>query len=232
MNKTLKGYVIGVLTTTIVTGGVALAKSVTETIEVTYDNIKVYKDNVLCETKDSNGNTVEPFIYNGTTYMPVRGTAQLADMRVTWDGASKSVYLWDEMSEDGNLYALDVCPPYETESYTAYMTNDGKSFSMANKKYANGFVFYCGAKAHAYFNLNGKYSSMEFELGHVDDSQMGDKTIRFYVDDKLVYEYEALASALPKNISIPLNYGLQLRIESDNPYGSPKYGFGNPIFKN
>jgi len=35
---------------------------------------------------------IEPFIYNGTTYMPVRGTAKLAGMDVEWDGSTKSVY--------------------------------------------------------------------------------------------------------------------------------------------
>lgn len=36
-----------------------------ETIDVIYDNINVYKDNVICELKDSNGSVLGPFIYNG-----------------------------------------------------------------------------------------------------------------------------------------------------------------------
>lgn len=103
----------------------------------------------------------------------MRGAAQLADMRVTWDGASKSIYLWDEMSEDGNLYAVDVCPPYETKEYTEYTAASGKGFTMANQKYTNGFTF-GNTEGYAYFNLNGKYSSMEITLGHVDESGMSD----------------------------------------------------------
>lgn len=230
MKERLQGVVIGIIFSAMCAGGIAIAKNTTEQIEVTYDNIKVYKDNVLCEAKDANGKTIEPFIYNGTTYLPVRGAAQLADMRVTWDGATKSIYLWDEMSEDGNLYAMEVCPPYETYRCDTYMASDGKSFIMANKKYTNGFSLH--HDGYAYFNLNGKYSSMEFTLGHVDGTNMDDRTYQFFVDGKMVYEHEASAADLPKSISIPLNYGLQLRIvRSDGRESWATYGFGNIVLK-
>lgn len=112
MKQRLQGLVTGIAIGAICTSGAVFAKTAIENITVSYDNIKVYKDNVLCELKDSNGSVIEPFIYNGTTYMPVRGTAKLADMDVTWDGASKSVYLWDEMVPNGT-YLMEVCPPYE-----------------------------------------------------------------------------------------------------------------------
>jgi hypothetical protein len=38
-----------------------------------------------------NGVSVEPFIINGTTYLPVRAVAEALDMEVSWDNASKSV---------------------------------------------------------------------------------------------------------------------------------------------
>ena len=63
MKKAAAGYVAGFLSAAVVFGGVAYATVGTKTIEAVYSNIKVYKDNVLCELKDSNGTTVEPFIY-------------------------------------------------------------------------------------------------------------------------------------------------------------------------
>lgn len=234
MKQRVQGIIAGFLAGAVCIGAAAWAKTATETIEVSYDNIKVYKDNVLCELKDANGGTIEPFIYNGTTYLPVRGAATLADMQVTWDGATRSVYLWDEMSEDGNLYAMDVCPPYEkANSYKAYTASEGTSFTMANQKYTNGFTLgysMYDTSGYAYFNLNGKYSSMELVLGHIDGTYNSDKNIQFFLDDKLVYEYEVSSSNLPKTISIPLNYGLQLRIVTTNRDG--RTGFGNIILKN
>lgn len=211
MNKILKGYVLGLLTASLLTGSAALAKSLTQTIEVTYDNIKVYKDNVLCQLKDANGSVIEPFIYNGTTYMPVRGTASLADMDVTWDGASKSVYLWDNMVPSGTSF-IEVCPPYDTRGCDVVQASNGKSFSMFGTKYSDGIRFnsYSGGD-YALFNLNSKYAAIECTVGHTESTQR-EKEISFIVDGKLVKKVELEAECMPKTVSIPVKYGLQLKI--------------------
>ena len=208
-------------------GGAVLAKMATETIEVSYSNIKVYKDNVLCELKDANGSTIEPFIYNGTTYMPVRGTASLADMQVTWDGATQSVYLWDNMVPNGT-YLMEVCPPYETNSCSQYLQQNGQSFQMSGMKYSNGFILeYEGG--YALFNLNSKYSNIEFTIGHVDGTDMDeeDYDLYFYVDGKLVKDINISSEGLPKTVSVPVNYGLQLKILRGEKGYWGDVGFGN-----
>ncbi len=228
MKKTLKGYLLGFLSAALLLSGVVYAASSTKSIEVVYDNIKVYKDNVLCETKDANGNVVEPFIYNGTTYMPVRGTANLAGMDVTWDGITKSVYLWNEMTAD-DTYLMDVCPPYLTDdAYEAYLGSQGKYFEMANEKYTNGFTL--AASGAAYFKLDAKYSSMELTV--ISDG-VAEGTISFIVDDKLVESVDMNHGDLPKKVTVPLNNGLQLKIVNPGGMGSAykDFGFGNIIVK-
>lgn len=228
MKERIQGLTAGVLIGALCTGGVVLAKTSVETIEVNYDNIKVYKDNVLCELKDSNGSVIEPFIYNGTTYMPVRGTANLADMQVTWDGNTKSVYLWENLVPDGTFF-LEVCPPYE-KSYDCktYLQSEGKSFSMAGMKYSNGLeLSYTGN--YALFNLNSKYSTIECTVGHTGDNQEP-KSVAFIVDGKTVEEIKLEAEDMPKTVSIPVNYGLQLKIlrtEVEGYYYSNGLGIGN-----
>ena len=126
MKNTLKGYLIGALSTIILLSTVVYAAGTTKTLNVVYDNIKIYKDNVLTQTKGADGSVIEPFIHNGTTYLPVRGVANLAGMEVTWDGATKSVYLWDEIKADGT-YLMEVCPPYKTSGRVVetYMQKNG-----------------------------------------------------------------------------------------------------------
>lgn len=228
MKERLQGVLAGVLIGVVGVGSIAYAASETKMIEVLYDNVKVYKDNVLCELKDTNGSVIEPFIYNGTTYMPVRGTANLADMQVTWDGNTKSVYLWDELVPDGT-YLMEVCPPYETSSnYEAYLQSEGKSFTMSGTKYSNGFKL-CDCEDYALFNLNSRYSSIEFTIGHVDGSGMQDTSVSFLVDGKLVKEVYVGMENLPQTVSIPVNYGLQLKIITSDLEGGgwPYVGFGN-----
>ncbi len=231
MKQRLQGLIAGVVIGAICTSGAVFSKTATENIEVLYDNIKVYKDNVLCELKDVNGNVIEPFIYNGTTYMPVRGTANLADMEVTWDGASKSVYLWDEMVPEGT-YLLEACPPYETSDCDIYLASDGNKFDMSGEKYSNGLeLSYTGS--YALFNLNSKYSTIECTIGHSGDNQEA-KSVAFMVDGKIVKEVDLEAEDMPKTVSIPVSYGLQLKIlrtESDGYYYSTGVGIGNITVK-
>lgn len=225
MKERLHGLIAGIAIGAICTTGVALAKTAVETIEVSYDDIKVYKDNVLCELKDANGSVIEPFIYNGTTYMPVRGTANLADMQVTWDGNTKSVYLWDEMVPEGTVF-LEECPPYE-KNCDSYLSTNGESFEMAGEKYSNGLGVVSGS--YALFNLNGKFSTIECTVGHKNDNQES-KSVTFIVDGKAVQEIYLEPEDLPKKVSIPINYGLQLKIVGGTGYYGTA-GIGNMIVK-
>ena len=114
INKRFFGFVLGVIVSSLLFNGVSLVNALAarrEKIEVKYDNIQVYKDNVLQTLKDAEGKTLEPLIYNGNTYVPVRAAAELAGMRVEWDGATKSIHLWDK--KDPNVtYLVDVRPPH------------------------------------------------------------------------------------------------------------------------
>ncbi len=226
MKERLQGAVAGILIGALCTGGVTLAKTAVENIEVMYDNIKVYKDNVLCELKDANGTVIEPFVYNGTTYMPVRGTANIAGMDVTWDGNTKSVYLWDNLVASGTSL-LDVCQPYEEYYCDAYLSSEGKSFEMAGEKYSNGLAL--SYNGYALFNLNSKYSTIECTIGHIQDNQR-EKTVSFIVDGKTVMTVELEPEEMPKTVSIPVSYGLQLKIVTNNAdyHG---VGVGNIIVK-
>jgi hypothetical protein len=73
--------------------GGAAAVSSTATIDVEYRNIKLVVDGASFVAKDVNGSIVEPFIHDGTTYMPVRAVSQALNRVVTWDGETDTVYI-------------------------------------------------------------------------------------------------------------------------------------------
>ena len=227
MKNTLKGYLIGVLSTVMLFGCVAYAASNTKTIEALYNNIKIYVDGVKIDPKDANGNTVEPFIYNGTTYLPVRAVGEAIGKTVTWDGATQSVYLGEKPGDV--QYLMEVCPPYQTDKYKEF--KNGTSFSMAGKNFTNGFTLSGWAHsgdAFALFDLNGKYKTVKMNMGHVDDTDMNERTIVFYVDNQEVERYKIDGNYYPKQIEINVNYGLQLKIVVLGQYNPwPKIGFGN-----
>lgn len=63
-----------------------LAKNAEERIKVSYKDIKVYAEDEQLILTDALGNVVEPFIYEGTTYLPLRAVAEALSMEVGWDG--------------------------------------------------------------------------------------------------------------------------------------------------
>ena len=144
MKNTLKGYLIGVLSTVLLIASVTYAASNTKTIEALYNNIKIYVDGVKIDPKDANGNTVEPFIYNGTTYLPVRAVGEAIGKTVTWDGTTQSVYLGEKPGDV--QYLMEIRPPYEVASgkYKGYLRNKNETFLKylltLHKKY--GIIYF------------------------------------------------------------------------------------------
>ena len=229
MKKTLQGMAIGFLIGTMSIGTVAYAKSATENITVRYDNIKMVVDGVPLQSTTSGGATVEPFIYNGTTYLPVRAVSNAIGKQVTWDGATKTVYIGNIPKQE--QYLMKVCPPYSTD-YGYYSANgdviDGTNvFSMAGKNYTNGFkVGFCSEEvgSEIFFNLNGKYERLEFDLGAVDDHMYLPLMLKIYLDGNLEEIIEMDATELPKHITVDLNNALQMRIEAVSKDGHGMWG--------
>jgi len=64
--------------------------SLTKKIDATFRDIKVYYNNQQ-KTMEQ-----EPFIYNGSVYLPVRAVSELVDKNVHWDSAKNGVYVTDK----------------------------------------------------------------------------------------------------------------------------------------
>ena len=71
----------------------AFALQETHSIEITYRGIAITLDGQEIVPVDADGNSVEPFLYNGTTYLPVRGVANALSLDVAWDGTTNTVTL-------------------------------------------------------------------------------------------------------------------------------------------
>ena len=89
----IKGYVAGIVTAILLCSTVTFAQSIEKVVTAVYNNIKIVIDGTEIEPKDANGNVVEPFIIDGTTYLPVRAVAKAVGLDVGWDGATSTVML-------------------------------------------------------------------------------------------------------------------------------------------
>ena len=75
------------------------ASSGTKNISATYKNIKIILNGNEVIPKDVNGNVVEPFVSNGTTYLPIRAVGGALGMDVEWNGENSSVILTEKSGE-------------------------------------------------------------------------------------------------------------------------------------
>ena len=96
-------FLFGVLATLLVLNLTvpAFAAVATKLIEVSSD-VEIYVDGAKMEPTDAGGNPVETFIYNGTTYVPLRAVSQSLGKAVSWDGANRRVYIGEVPGEHGS----------------------------------------------------------------------------------------------------------------------------------
>lgn len=178
-------------------------------------------DGVSITPKDANGTVVEPFIVDGTTYLPVRAVGEAMGKTVDWDGRTHTVYVGNVPGED--IYLMDVCPPYETGRKYSYLVPE--YFTMMGKYYFHGFEL-AGDVGYAYFNLNAEYETLEFDFGHVDGTDMNGATYTIYLDGKYIQTLSGTPDMMVEHITIPLDYALQMKIVRTSGYYG-YYGFGN-----
>ena len=231
MKERLQGLMAGILIGAICAGGTVLAKTGKEMIEVSYQDIKIYMDGEEVDARDANGQKVEPFIYNGTTYLPVRAVGQAVGKEVSWDGVEKVVYLG---AKPGNVENwLDVCGPYQYDAGKEYRLVNNEFFTMSGKKYTNGFVLGDHAyKSEALFNLNGQYNSVSFTVGHIDGSKNINDKLNIYLDGIIAYDMELKYDDVAKTVTVPLNGALQMKIEVvSSDYWFAYWGFSEGKFE-
>jgi hypothetical protein len=91
----LIGFTLGVIVGAMFFGSVALAaSSETRALSAIFRGIRIEIDQTQFIPNDVHGNEVEPFIVDGTTYLPIRAIAEAFDKEVLWDGDANTVRIF------------------------------------------------------------------------------------------------------------------------------------------
>ena len=110
----LKWFLLGmatcILISSLIITIVAANRERRVTAELIYRDIKITLDGNELIPKDAQGNVVEPFIIDGTTYLPVRGISSALGLDIDWDGTTNTVIL-------------------TTPSHSEYITTRGVEYS-------------------------------------------------------------------------------------------------------
>ena len=224
MKQRIQGIIIGILIAIIFSGITVWAATGTKSVDITYRDIKLYVDGVLITPKDANDNIVEPFIYNGTTYLPVRALSEALGKRVTWDGNTSSVIIGLNPGEV--VYFDDILQPYQagdnkywwqiSEAKGEYILIAGVKYyhGVTNESYNSGWAGYPDTDwpVTGYYNLNAQYSQLSGMYGPSDNGASENLKIDFYGDGRLIKTLEFSRGEMTKDFSIDLTGVLQLKI--------------------
>lgn len=145
--------------------GTPAASTAEKTVSITYRDIKLVIDGAAVTPKDASGSTVEPFILDGTTYLPVRAVASALGADVGWDAGTSTVTLTSaaQTGENGGAEPIYLLTK---ELSTITYDSDYASFSVTSKteyRYDgnNNLVYYGITSDSVNFNVTYTYDSKD-----------------------------------------------------------------------
>ena len=208
-----KGIVAGIIIGATLSVGITGAVSTRNLYDVITDGVKIVVDGKELHPTDVNGKTVEPFIYNGTTYLPVRAVANAMNKAVSWDGENFTVYLGDM---EGKL----TYPTIELEKMTSiaespYTTN-GLTDNYENN-YSRAICNNVNHKSLEYL-LNMKYSRFKGTL-YVPKGVNSDSScyLTIEADGKTIYTSPKMTkSSRPVDIDVSVRGCNDIKIYFSN----------------
>ena len=173
MKRGFKGFVCGVLATTLVVGSAAFAVGQWKTIDVLENDITVIVDGV--QLNESN------FLYNDRTYLPLRAVAEVVGKPVYYDETTNTAYISDLTTSVGSFEYYEEmpwCPDYGSVTGTDTIRVRDIGGENNEKQYAYiysildgqtiSLVKYYEALKSEGFQLN-PYSTAEFSYFYKDN---------------------------------------------------------------
>jgi len=208
------------------------AESIKKTIDVQYDDIKIFINDSIVEFKDRNGNPVEPFIYDGATYLPVKALAEALGKEVTWDEATKSIHIIDNenMVWLNDLSYYNLLSDSTINKWTRLANNNFKDSTGNICSRAIQYDIYYGW-IYTDYMINKKYSKIngKFALSFDSKDTTYKANLKLYGDGKLLYTSpELTGGVLPIDFDVDISgvEVLRLAISNNSPFGTSKVNYG------
>ena len=124
MKNSTKIAVTAILAAVLSVGSFAAGKMIDITVDPT---VKIKVNGAEFKPKDANGNDVMTFIYNGTTYAPLRALAEAYGLEVGYDAAANMA----TVDEPGKKQTAAVTPAANLDGYWAQSGWQEKDAFMA-----------------------------------------------------------------------------------------------------
>lgn len=176
-------------------------------------------------------------IVNNTNYYSENLLNSLVEGEFSYDISQNSLFYNEEdqmINKVTKINALSTNVIYEGIGYDIVKSSDGKEILMGSQSYTEGLVvwddesLFGGGNGYALFDLQGKYSKLEFDVGRTNEYEKENVELKVYLDGECREIYQLDAETPPKHYEVTLNYANSMKLEISG--GTRvKYGFVNMI---
>lgn len=169
----------------------------------------------------------EGFIYDGTTYLPVRAVSEAVGKAVSWDGRTSSVFIGQHSSSE----------PAAVLTELDYFNRDGMGIYKESIKdnlgrtYNRGYLSAYSSQGFVEYKLNGKFSRLTgtFFVDYTKRTSSLCGTLKIYGDGKLLYcSPEITGGVEPVPVDVDITGVLTLKIERGGDSGH-NFAFADPL---
>lgn len=161
MEKTAKIILAAGLAAALSVGSFAAGSLITISVDPT---VKIKVNGEEFKPKDANGNDVMTFIYNGTTYAPLRALAEAYGLQVGYDAGA-------------NMATVDDPDAGYAPVYDNYGIYDDYSASTNNQLYSDDYITLTYSRVYQKDSIWGDEYHVEFMVENKTGSQLN-----FYCD--------------------------------------------------
>lgn len=130
----------------------------TQSIQAFYNNIKISLNGKVLELTDSTGNRIEPFICNGTTYLPVRAVATALGLETKYNETTNTVELTKkEVKGLSNTATSALNIAISENNIKEYFEGDIKITEVNGEKYIE-FLYVFGEIRKAKYEVHSNFN--------------------------------------------------------------------------
>lgn len=201
----LSGMMAALLMVSLIVPGFAVySKNVT-----VFPGVSIFVNDQKINPTDAKGNPVEAFIYEGTTYLPVRAVSEALDLPIQWEGTSKSVYIGSHTGDKPAVWVADM-DYFDKDSFW-FATGSVVKDNLGNEH--QHCITDMGRKDYVTYKLNTQYTRLTgvyFQQYDYRSNEGG--TLTIYADDEKIWEGKVGGGIDPINISVDVTGVLELKI--------------------
>lgn len=235
----MKKFTTGLLAGIMLTSSVTVFAANGRMIEV-FDNVKRVVVNNVEKPFDKNN---APFVYNGTTYVPLKFVADTLGEAVSWDGKTGTVFIGETSNKNAHYFSTNINHSVWDDYYSKYSYSNGKPSNIVTSNMGNKYSNYLTLNvptAYRYygeltFPLNGQYSSFNGILGCTNKYTSGKSNIKLTIllDGREVYNKNISTGMLEEPIVINTKGALNITFKAqgnDEKEGHLELGIFNGEF--